>query len=58
MLENAGKVFGPKRYEVRTSAENFTIRSFIVCTLYLVLFRMIMSRRMLWVGHVAHMGKW
>jgi hypothetical protein len=42
-----------KRQEV---GENCIIRSFITCTAPSII-RMIKSRRMIWVGHVARMGK-
>jgi hypothetical protein len=33
------------------------IRSFIIATIYIILFRLIKSRRMRWARHVTHMEK-
>jgi hypothetical protein len=50
------RIFGRKRMKLREGRENFITRSFVICTLHQII-RMIKSRRMRWVGHVARMGE-
>jgi hypothetical protein len=51
-------MFGPKRDEVRGMwKKNFIMSSFMICTPHPILFRVIKSRRMRLVGHVAWMGE-
>ena len=45
------RIFGPKRDEVTGKWRK--LRNEMICTL----FRVIKSRRMVWVGHVARMGE-
>jgi hypothetical protein len=49
------RIFGPKRDEVTGSAENFIMRSFMICTPHPKIVRVIKLRRMRWAGHVARM---
>jgi hypothetical protein len=35
--------------------EGFTMSNFIVCTVHLIIVRVITSRRLRWTGHVARM---
>jgi hypothetical protein len=42
---------------VTDTGENYTMRSFIICTLRQVKFRITNSTRMKWEGHVARMGE-
>jgi hypothetical protein len=51
------RIFGPKREEV--TGEWRKLHSEELCDLYCSsnIIRMIKSRRMRWVGHVAHMGE-
>jgi hypothetical protein len=43
-------IFGPKRVKVTREWTKIQMRRLMICT------RVIKSRRMGWVGHVAHMG--
>jgi hypothetical protein len=51
--EKFSSVRGMKRQEV---GENCIMRNFIACNLLKYIIRIIKSRRMRWVGHVARMG--
>jgi hypothetical protein len=53
------RIFGPKREEVTGEWRNI-MRNFIICTLVyssLSIIKVIKSRRIKWVGHVAHMSE-
>jgi hypothetical protein len=50
------RIFGPKREKWQEAEEDYKMRSFITCTLH-QMFRVIDSRRMEWVGHVARVGE-
>ena len=49
-------IFGPKRDAVTGSREKYVIRSLIICSPHPNIVRVINSRKMRWVGHVARMG--
>ena len=46
------RIFGPKTDE---NGEWRIIKNFIVCTVHLIIVRVIKSRRLTWAGHVARM---
>jgi hypothetical protein len=49
-----GRIFGPKRKELRVDWESYIMRTFIIYTFtkcYIT--EMIKSRRMSWIGHTA-----
>jgi hypothetical protein len=50
------QIFGSKK-EAMGSGEGFTMRNFIVCTLHLILVRVIKSRRLRWAGHIDRMDE-
>jgi hypothetical protein len=50
------RIFEPEEKELTEDGEDYIMRSFINCTLR-QMFRVITSRRMRCVSHVARMGK-
>jgi hypothetical protein len=51
-----GRIFGPKREEVKEGRESCILRIFIIYTLLQIfVIRVIKSRRMRWAGHIACM---
>ena len=47
------RIFGSKRDEVTGEWKKYIMRSLMICTIV----RVIISRRMRWVGHLARMGE-
>jgi hypothetical protein len=47
------RMFGPKRYEVQGSGENYIVRSLRIFFTSTNIIRAIKSRRMRWAGHVV-----
>jgi len=50
------RIFGPKRDAVTGSRVKCVIRSLMICSPHPNIVRVIKSRKMRWVGHVARMG--